>query len=212
MRIVAAVAAVVLLLGGCAAEDPDEDTSESPTTPASPTEQPEEIAVAAVCEALVAAAALPGGGAVEYTVEYPEQTGWNSPSCRIEPDGEYYDVAGESASFGRAYFEYGMVPDEQLDQVDFPEYDPGAPEELLTLDQAEHLPAETLPCADEPCADGIHGYQYNFRFETVAEDITVIAEFDYITTDVSGELRPEYRSQAVAAFNASMEVILAELQ
>ena len=72
-------------------------------------------------------------------------------------------------------------------------------------------PSDEVPCASEPCKDGIHGYQYNFRFETMMDDIAVIARFDYITTDVSGDKQPQYRTQAIEAFTAAMDTIASEI-
>ena len=63
-----------------------------------------------------------------------------------------------------------------------------------------------------PCKNGIHGYQYNFRFQAVMGDnISVIVKFDYITTDVKGDRKPQYRTRAIEAFKASMETINAGL-
>lgn len=214
MRIVVVAAAVVLLLAGCGtSEEPDTDGSVSPTGSEASTTEAGETDLGAVCEALGEAVTLPGDGAVEYTTAFNEPTGWatNAPVCNIEPDGEYYDVAAEASEFGRAEFNYGAITEEQVQELGYPEYVPKAAAELLTLDQADPL-SDEVPCANEPCEDGIHGYQYNFRFETVMEDIAVIAQFDYITTDVSGDLQPEYRSQAITAFTASMDAIAAELR
>ena len=39
------------------------------------------------------------------------------------------------------------------------------------------------------------------------DDVAVVAQFDYITTDVSGEQQPQYRTQAIESFVASMDTI-----
>lgn len=81
---------------------------------------------------------------------------------------------------------------------------------LLTLDQADPLAGE-MPCVNKPCKDGINGYQYNFRFATVMDDIGVNAKIDYITTDVGGDKKPQYRAEAIKAFIATMDTIAARL-
>jgi hypothetical protein len=211
MRTVAALATIVLLLTGCGtSEEPDEGGSEPPTTSASPT--PEDIDLGAVCEVLGEAVTLPNSGVVEYTAVYNEPPGWatDAPVCDIEPEGEYYDIAAEAGEFGRAEFDYGAITEERAQERGYPEYTPGTAAELLTVDQAQPLRDE-VPCANEPCEDGIHGHQYNFRFETVMEGLAVIAQFDYITTDVNGDLRPEHRGQAIASFIASADAVAAEI-
>ncbi|MDI6104298.1 hypothetical protein QLQ12_37470 [Actinoplanes sp. NEAU-A12] len=45
----------------------------------------------------------------------------------------------------------------------------------------------------------------------MGDNISVNARFDYMTTDVSGDKKPQYRAQAIEAFKASMEVIAAGL-
>jgi hypothetical protein len=65
---------------------------------------------------------------------------------------------------------------------------------------------DEVPCAKEPCKNGIHGYAYDFRSEAVMGDnISVNVRFDYITTDVSRDKKPQYRAQAIEAFKDSME-------
>jgi hypothetical protein len=180
---------------------------------AEPTAPAAEADLGAVCDALGEAVQLPAGGTVRYKARFTAPTGWatNAPMCDIEPVGEYDDLAAEVPVFGRAEFDYGVLTDAQLQRAGYPEYAREAVQELLTLDQGDPL-GDEVPCADEPCAKGIHGYQYNFRFETVMDDIAVVAQIDYITTDVSGALRPQYRAQAIEAFAASMDVITAEIE
>jgi hypothetical protein len=71
---------------------------------------------------------------------------------------------------------------------------------------------DEVPCASEPCKNGIHGYLYSFRFQTVKDDIAVIAKFDYMTTDVGGDKQPQYRAQAIEAFIASMGSIASKIK
>lgn len=213
MRTVAAAAAAVLLLAGCGtSEEPGEDETATPTASASPTA--EEVDLGAVCDALGETVTLPGD-AVEYTAAYNEPTGWatNAPVCDIEPDGEYYDVAAAAGEFGRAEFNYGVLTEEQAQELGYPEYTRGSAAELLTLDQAEPGNIEPdEPCAEESCGDSMSSYMYSFRFETMTGDVAVIAQFDYITTDTSGERQADYRDQAIEAFTASMDAIAARLQ
>ncbi|HSK92193.1 MAG TPA: hypothetical protein VK875_12875 [Euzebyales bacterium] len=174
--------------------------------------QAAEADLGAVCDALEDAVKLPADGTVRYTARFNEPTGWatNAPVCDIEPEGEYFDVAAKAPAFGRAEFDYGILTEAERQQLGYPEYTPEAARKLLTLDHADPLTHE-VPCASEPCKDGIHGYVYNFRFETVMDDIAVFAQFDYITTDVSGDEQSQYRTQAIEAFTASMDAIAAEL-
>lgn len=212
MRRVVAGAAVVLLLAGCGSPaDPGEDESKPPSAAAS-TAQAGEADLGAVCDALEDTVKLPADGTVRYTAKFNKPTGWatNAPVCDIEPDGKYYDVATKAPAFGRAEFNYGILTETQLQQLGYKKYTPETAQKLLTLDQAEPL-SDEIPCASEPCKDGIHGYQYNFRFETTMDDIAVIAQIDYITTDVSGDKQPQYRTQAIEAFTASMDTIAATL-
>ncbi len=215
MRAAAASAMAVLLLVGCGtAEEPDETPSASATETVSATGEPAEVDLAGICEAMGAAWLALADGAVEYVVAVnpPPAQGFstNASLCDIEPEGEYYDVAAEAGAFGRAEFDYAPYVPEQYRGQPFPEYDPQAVEQLLTLDQADPLRDE-LPCLDEPCSDGIHGYQYNFRFETVMADFVVVAQLDFIATDTSGERQDAYRDQAVAMFTACMEALAAEV-
>ncbi|MEO3747261.1 hypothetical protein [Plantactinospora sp. B5E13] len=203
---------VVLLLAGCdSPADPSNGGSAPPSAPES-SAQAGEADYGAVCDALEDAVKLPADGTIQYTAKFNKPTGWatNAPLCDIEPVGEYYDVAAKAPAFGRAEFNYGILTETQLQQVRYPEYTPETVQKLLTLDQADPLTDE-LPCASKPCKDGIHGYQYNFRFEAMMDDIAVIAQFDYITTDVSGDKQTQYRTQAIEAFTASMDAIAAEL-
>ena len=213
MRRVVAGAAVVLLLAGCGSPADPGDGESSPPSAAESTAQAGEADLGAVCDALEDTVKLPADGTVRYTARFNKPTGWatNAPICDIEPDGEYYDVAAKAPAFGRAEFNYGILTETQLQQLGYPKYTPETAQKLLTLDQAEPL-SDEIPCASEPCKNGIHGYQYNFRFETIMDDIAVIAQFDYITTDVSGDKQPQYRTQAIEAFTASMEAIAAELK
>jgi hypothetical protein len=202
----------VLLLAGCdSPADPGDGESKPPSAVES-TAQAGEADLGAVCDALEDAVKLPADGTVRYTARFNKPTGWatNAPICDIEPDGAYYDVAAKAPAFGRAEFNYGILTETQLQQLGYPKYTPETAQKLLTLDQAEPL-SDEIPCASEPCKNGIHGYQYNFRFETTMDDIAVIAQFDYITTDVSGDKQPQYRTQALAAFTASMAAIDAKL-
>ena len=213
MRFVVAGAAVALLLAGCGGSDePGESASASPTESESPAD---EVDYAAVCDGFGAAVALPSDDAIEYTVTYNEPTGWatNASICDIEPDGDYFDVATEFGEFGRADLNLGVLTEEQIQESGFPEYKPESVQDLLALEQAEpgNIDREE-PCETEDCEDFVPSYMYSYRFETVMDDVAVIAQFDYITTDVSGEQQAEYRGQAVAAFTASMEEITAHLQ
>ena len=45
----------------------------------------------------------------------------------------------------------------------------------------------------------------------MGDNISVIVKFDYITTDVKGDRKPQYRTRAIEAFKASMETINAGL-
>ena len=226
MRRVVEGAAVVLLLAGCGSPaDPSDGESTPPSSAestaqareaelgaAESTAQAEEADLGAVCDALEAAVKLPADGTVRYTARFNEPTGWatNVPLCDIEPDGEYYDVAAKAPAFGRAEFNYGILTEAELQLLGYPEYTPETAQKLLTLDHSDPLTHE-VPCASEPCKDGIHGYVYNFRFETMMDDIAVFAQFDYITTDVSGDKQRQYRARAIEAFTASMDAIAAEL-
>lgn len=95
-----------------------------------------------------------------------------------------------------------------MQEQGYPEYAPEAVEDLLALEQAEpgNIDREE-PCADEDCDDFLRSYLYSFRFETAYEDVAVIAQFDYITTDVSGDEQSAYRSEAIEAFTASMDAM-----
>ncbi|WP_328459478.1 hypothetical protein OHA21_27210 [Actinoplanes sp. NBC_00393] len=211
---------VTLLLAGCdSSADPSNDEpktpppspAQSPYPAASTAQQATEAELSAVCDELDRTVTLPGDGTVQYAPEFHYAVlATNAPMCRIEPDGEYYEVATEAPVFGRARFNYGRYTDADMQKVSYPRYTPETAEELLTLDQADPLTDE-LPCAAEPCKSGIHGYQYNFRFEAVMGNVSVNAQFDYITTDVKGDKKPQYRTQAIEAFKASMEVITAGL-
>jgi hypothetical protein len=184
-----------------------------PSSAAESTAQAGEANLGAVCDALDDTVKLPAAGTVRYTARFNKPTGWatNAPICDIEPDGAYHDLAAKAPVFGRAEFNYGILTETQLQHLGYPEYAPETAQKLLTLDQAEPL-SDELPCASEPCKVGIHGYQYNFRFETVMDDVAVIAQFDYITTDVSGDKQPQYRTQAIEAFTASMDTIATEIK
>jgi len=220
MRRMVTGAVVMLLLAGCdSSADPRNGESKSPSQPpsqspypaASTAELATETELSAVCDALDRTVTLPGDGTVKYAATFDyTKLATNAPMCGIEPNGEYYEVATKAPVFGRAEFNYGRYTDEEIRKVRYPKYTPETAEELLTLDQADPLTDE-LPCASEPCKDGIHGYQYNFRFEVVMDNISVNAQFDYITTDVKGDKAPQYRAQAIEAFKASMEVITAGL-
>lgn len=211
-RVVAGVA-VVLLLAGCGSPADPGDGKSAPSSAAESTAQAGEADLGAVCDALDDTVKLPADGTVRYTAKFNKPTGWatNAPICDIEPDGEYYDVAAKAPVFGRAEFNYGILTETQLQQLGYPKYTRETAQRLLTLDQANPV-THDLPCASEPCKDGIHGYQYNFRFETTTDDIVVIARFDYITTDVGGDKQPQYRTQAIDAFTASMDTIVAKLR
>jgi hypothetical protein len=212
MRRVAAGAAVVLLLAGCDSPADPGDGEPTPPSAAESTAQAKEADLGAVCDALKDTVKLPADGTVRYTARFNKPTGWatNAPLCDIEPDGEYYDVAAKAPAFGRAEFNYGILTEAELQELGYPEYAPETAQKLLTLDQADPV-SDEIPCANKPCTNGIHGYQYNFRFETTMDDIAVIAQFDYITTDVSGDKQPQYRTQAIEAFTASMAAIAAKL-
>jgi hypothetical protein len=201
-----AAAVLLLLLAGCdsPAEPDDREARPSATTGAAD--------LGAVCDALRATVTLPAGGTVRYTARFNNPTGpaTNAPVCDIEPEGAYDDVVARVPVFGRAEFDYGRYPEAQLQRLGYPEYAPGTAAELLTLDQAEPL-SDEIPCVHETCRNGIHGFQYNFRFETRMDDIAVVARFDYITTDVSGDRKAEYRIQAVEAFTAAMATIAAAM-
>jgi hypothetical protein len=205
--------AVVLVLACCGSPSDPNDGQPTPPSTAESAAQATEADFGAVCDALEDTVELPADGIVRYTTRYNEPTGWatNAPICDIEPDGEYYDVAATAPAFGRAEFNYGVLTETQIEQLRYPTYAPEMAQELLTLDQADPL-SEEVPCASEPCEDGVHGYQYNFRFETVMDDIAVIAQFDYITTNVSVDEQLHYRTQAIEAFIASMNVIADEFR
>lgn len=209
--LLACAAAATLLLAGCGSSaEPDDEETGSATEPPSPTEAVDPVELAgAICEALDGVREMPSAEIVEYEAVFNDPTGWstNAPVCDIEPVGEYYDVAAEAGEFGRAEFSY--APSEEGGQ--YPEYDPAAPEELLTLDQGEPLRDE-VPCAEQPCEDGINGYQYNYRFETVVGDFVMIAQLDYITTDTAGDQQDEYRERAVSAFTGYMEALADQVE
>jgi hypothetical protein len=212
MRRVVAAAAAALLMAGCGTPtDPDPGES-TPPSPVASTTPGGEADLGAVCESLKAVVKLPADGTVQYSAKFREPTGWatNAPMCDIEPDGEYYDIATTVPTFGRAEFNYSVLTEEELQRLGYPRYSPERAQDLLTLDQADPLTHE-LPCADKPCKNGINGYQYNFRFEATMDDIGVYAQFDYITTDVSGDQLVQYRNQAIAAYTASMDAIAAGL-
>ncbi|MDG4829464.1 hypothetical protein O7627_09135 [Solwaraspora sp. WMMD1047] len=205
-------AAAGLLLAGCdASAGPGDRQSMRPSTVES-TRDGGETDLGAVCEELKAVVKLPADGTVQYNAKFRKPTGWatNAPICDIEPDGEYHDVATQTPTFGRAEFNYSVLTDAELQRLGYPEYSPERAQELLTLDHLDPL-SDQLPCADAPCKDGITGYVYNFRFEATTDDIGVYAQFDYITTDVSGEQQAQYRNQAIAAYTASMDTIAAGL-
>jgi hypothetical protein len=218
-RMVTGAVAIVLLAGCDSSAEPGGVESQPPSEPlpsassvAAGVQRATEAELAAVCEALDRTVALPGNGAVQYRRAFHYSVGaTNVPLCGTEPDGEYYDVATKVPAFGRARFDYGRYTDEEMQTIPSPKYTPDNAAELLTLDQADPLTDE-LPCAAKPCKNGIHGYQYNFRFQAVMGDnISVIVKFDYITTDVKGDKKPQYRAQAIEAFKASMETINAGL-
>jgi hypothetical protein len=212
MTRVLVAAAAVLLLAGCGTPADPAAGESTPPSPVGSTAPPGEADLGAVCEALKAVVKLPADGTVEYNAKFTKPTGWatNAPMCDIEPEGEYYDVAAKAPAFGRAEFNYSVLNEAELQQLGYPEYSPERAQDLLTLDQVDPLNHE-LPCANEPCKNGITGYQYNFRFEATIDNIGVFAQFDYITTDVSGERKPQYRNQAIAAYTASMDAIAAGL-
>jgi hypothetical protein len=213
VRRVVAGAAVVLLLAGCGSPADLGNGQSTPPSTAASTTPAGEANLGAVCTGLEDTVKLPADGTVQYTAKFNKPTGWatNAPICDIEPVGEYYDLAAKAPAFGRAKFNYGILTETQLQQLGYPQYAPETVQKLLTLDQAEPL-SDEIPCANKPCKDGIHGYQYNFRFETRKDDIAVIAQLDYITTDVSGDKQPQYRNQAVEAFTASMNTIANEIK
>jgi hypothetical protein len=212
--------AVVLLLAGCdSSAGPDEhEPTQPPQSPApsarpaaSSLQQATEAELSAVCDTLEKSVTLPAAGTVQYAARFSyTKFATNAPTCDIEPEGEYEEVAAKAPVFGRAEFDYGRYTDADIPKAGYPRYTPDTAEELLTLDQADPL-GDEVPCASEPCKDGIHGYQYNFRFEAVMENISVKAQFDYITTDVKGDKKPQYRAQAIEAFKASMAAINAGL-
>ncbi|MEV0901257.1 hypothetical protein [Actinoplanes sp. NPDC049802] len=212
---------VMLLLAGCdSSADPVIGDSEPPVQSpppsaypaASTAQQATEADLNAVCDALERTVTLPGGETVQYAAEFNyTNVATNVPMCDIEPDGgEYYEVATKTPVFGRAAFNYGRYTDADIRKVSYPRYTPETAEDLLTLDQADPL-GDEVPCAAKPCKNGIHGYQYNFRFEAVMGNISVNAKIDYITTDVKGDKKPQYRAQAIETFKASMDVIAAGL-
>jgi hypothetical protein len=210
-------AAVALVLAGCSPSADPGDNDSVPPSPAGSTAQgtaapASEADLDAVCDALEKTVTLPGAGKVPYAAKFNyTKVATNTPTCGIEPDGTYHEVASKASTFGRARFHYSALTETELQQVRFKKYTPEAPQKLLTLDEADPLFNE-LPCATEPCKNGIHGYLYNFRFETVAGNVSVSAEFGYITTDVKGDKQPQYRTQATEAFKASMAVITARLK
>jgi hypothetical protein len=217
MRRVVTGVAVALLLAACdspAEPGPGESTSpaRSPLPAASTVQRATEAELAAVCDALDKALTLPGDGTVPYAATFKNvEFGTNTPMCAIEPEGEYHEVAAKAPVFGRSHFNYGRYTDAEMQGVRYPRYTPETAEELLRVEEANPLTDE-VPCVKEPCKNGIHGYAYDFRFEAVMGDnISVNARFDYITTDVSGDKKPQYRAQAIEAFKASMEVIGAGL-
>jgi hypothetical protein len=217
MRRILTGVAVALLLVACdspAEPGPGESTSpsRSPLPAASTVQRATEAELAAVCDALDKALTLPGDGSVPYAATFKyAKFGTNTPMCAIEPEDEYREVAAKAPLFGRVHLNYGRYTDADMRRVTYPRYTPETAEELLRVDEANPLTDE-LPCVKEPCKDGIHGYVYDFRFEAVMGDnISVNARFDYITTDVSGDKKPQYRAQAIEAFKASMEVINAGL-
>lgn len=224
MRRVTTGAAVILALAvaGCSSGGPSDNDSRPPSpagTAAMPstagsTVQVSEAALSAVCDALDETVKLPGDGTVTYNATFHHSTTATTvPMCDIEPEGEYFEVAGKAALFGRAEFNYGIVTDAQLQQDGhkYPKYTPETAEKLLSLDQADPV-ADSLPCAAEPCKNGIHGYQYNFRFETILDNIAVDAQFDYITTDVKGDKQAQYRTHAIEEFKTSMDIIATRLK
>jgi hypothetical protein len=220
MRRIVAGVVVMLLLAGCDSSavpsngeptQPPQSPAQSARPAASSDQQATEAELEAVCDTLEKTVTLPGAGTVQYGSHFKYSTfATNVPMCDIEPHGEYYEVATKVPVFGRAEYDYGRYTDEVIQKVRYPRYMPETAEELLTLDQADPL-ADEVPCANEPCKNGIHGYQYNFRFETVMDNISVNAQFDYITTDVKGDKQAQYREQAIDAFQASMKVIAAGL-
>ncbi|MBF9127941.1 hypothetical protein I0C86_02850 [Plantactinospora sp. S1510] len=208
-------AAVTLMLAGCTSSaNPGDDKSKSPSpdsTVQGSTAPASEASLEAVCDALEETVTLPGDGTVRYAAKYYHpKFATNAPMCGIEPEGDYYEVATKASVFGRARFNYGVLTEKERQRVPFPKYTPQV-EKLLALDDTGPL-TNSLPCANEPCKNGIHGYLYNFRFETVKDNISVSAEFGYITTDVKGDKKSQYRTQAIEAFKASMEVITAGLE
>jgi hypothetical protein len=219
-RVVLTGIVVTLLLAGCdSPADPGKDEprtpppspAQSPYPAASTAQQATEAELKAVCDELDRTVTLPGETTVQYAAEFNYTVlATNAPMCGIEPDGEYYEVATKVPVFGRARFNYGRYSDADMRKVGYPKYTPETAGELLTLDEEDALTDE-LPCAAEPCKNDIHGYQYNFRFEAVMGNVSVNAKFDYITTDVKGDKKPQYRAQAIEAFKTSMETINAGL-
>jgi hypothetical protein len=217
MRRVLTGVAVTLLLAACdspAEPGPAEPTppAQSPLPAASTVQRATEAELAAVCDALDKTLTLPGDGTVPYAARFKNaEFGTNTPMCAIAPEGEYSEVAAKTPLFGRAHFNYGRYTDAEMQSVRYRRYTPETAEELLRVDEANPLTDE-VPCAKKPCKNGINGYAYDFRFEAVIGDnISVNARFDYITTDVTGDQKPQYRAQAIEAFKASMDVIAAEL-
>jgi hypothetical protein len=215
-RVVSGVTAA-LLLAACdspAEPGPGEPTSQAPSPrPAvSTVQRATEAELAAVCDALDKALTLPGNGTVPYATRFKYvEFGTNTPMCALEPEGEYAEVAVKAPVFGRAHLNYGRYSDAEMRGVRYPRYTPETAEELLRVDEANPLTDE-VPCAQKPCKNGINGYAYDFRFEAVLGDnISVNARFDYITTDVSGDKKAQYRTQAIEEFKASMDVIAAGL-
>ncbi|HWS38413.1 MAG TPA: hypothetical protein VN408_37465 [Actinoplanes sp.] len=206
-------AAAMLLMAGCdSPTGPAEGESPSAPQPPSPAVstvlRATEAELSAICDALEKTTTLPDGGTVRYETEFRyTNIGMDAPMCGIEPNGEYYDVATRAPVFGRARFNYGRYTDTEMRAVRYWRYRPGTLENVLVRDQAEALTDE-LPCVSEPCKDGIHGYQYNFRFEAViGANISMDAQYDYITTDVKGDKKPQYKAQAIEAFMNALEAI-----
>lgn len=218
MKLMVTGAVVMLLLAGCnSPADPGNGESTPPSQPpppaASGVQRATDAELSAVCDALDKTVTLPGDGTVKYNTEFNLKTSaTNTPMCDIEPDGKYYDVATKVPVFGRAAFNYGRYTDTEMLQVRYGKYTPETVENVLTLDQVDPLTDE-VPCAVEPCKDDVHGYQYNFRFEaTMGSNISVDARYDFITTDVKGDKKAQYRKQAIEAFKAAMQAIADGLQ